>query len=99
MSWVRVQLTELSDGGTRLRLDHIAHVPDEFWNQFGPGAVGVGWDLTLMGLGRHISTPSMLDPQQAAAWSGSDEGRAFMRRSSDEWCQASIASGTSEESA
>lgn len=99
VSWVRVQLMELSDGGTRLRLEHIAHVPDEFWNQYGPGAVGVGWDLSLMGLGRHLSTPSAMDPQQAAVWSASDEGKAFMRSSSNEWCQASIASGADQESA
>jgi uncharacterized protein YndB with AHSA1/START domain len=94
VSWVRVQLTELSDGGTQLRLEHIAHIPDELWNQYGPGAVGVGWDLTLMGLGRHLSTGAVVDPQNAAAWSKSEEGKDFMRRSSDEWCKASISSGT-----
>ena len=29
---------------TRFELEHIAHVDDERWAQFGPGAVGVGWD-------------------------------------------------------
>ena len=47
VSWVHVRLAELSDGGTRLQLEHIAHVPDDFWSQYGPGAVGVGSDLTL----------------------------------------------------
>jgi uncharacterized protein YndB with AHSA1/START domain len=94
VSWVRVQLQELSDGGTLLRLEHIAHVPDELWNQYGPGAVGVGWDLTLMALGRNLSTRESKDPLQAAAWSKSEEGKEFMRRSSDEWSKASIASGT-----
>ena len=32
-------------GGTRLELEHIAHVDDERWAEFGPGAVGIGWDL------------------------------------------------------
>src|SRR5215467_4161756 len=38
VSWLNVRLTESSDGGTRLRLEHIAHVPGELWNQYGPGA-------------------------------------------------------------
>jgi hypothetical protein len=40
MSWLHVRLSELSDGGTRLKLEHVAHVPEDFWNQYGPGAVG-----------------------------------------------------------
>lgn len=99
VSWVEVHLSELSDGGTRLRLEHIADVPDETWNQFGPGAVGVGWDLTLMGLGRHLSTRTSVDPKDAAAWSSSEEGKDFMRRSSDEWFRASVAAGTDEAAA
>jgi uncharacterized protein YndB with AHSA1/START domain len=99
VSWVRVQLTELSDGGTRLRLEHIAHVPDDLWNQYGPGAVGVGWDLTMMGLGRHLLTGAAVDPKDAAAWQASEEGKDFVRRSSDEWGQASIAAGADETAA
>jgi uncharacterized protein YndB with AHSA1/START domain len=99
VSWVQVRLTALSDGRTRLKLEHIVGVPDEVLNQYGPGAVGVGWDLAIMGLGRHLSTGAPIDPQQAAAWSASEEGKVFVRRSSDEWCRASISAGTEEEAA
>src|SRR5437879_5876620 len=99
VSWVHVQLTELSDGGTRLRLEHIAHVPDELWNQYGPGAVGVGWDLTMLGLGRYLSTSDAVDPKEAAAWPASEEGKDFVRKSSDEWGRASISAGMDEASA
>jgi uncharacterized protein YndB with AHSA1/START domain len=99
VTWVRVQLQELSDGGTLLRLEHIAQVPDELWNQYGPGAVGVGWDLTLMGLGRNLSTRESNNPQQAAAWAKSEEGKEFVRQSSHEWSKASISSGTDEAAA
>lgn len=98
-SWVNVRLTELSDGGTSLRLEHIAHVPDDLWNQFGPGAVGVGWDLTLMGLGRHVSTGAAVDPKAAEAWPTSEEGKTFVGASSEGWGRASIAAGTDEASA
>jgi uncharacterized protein YndB with AHSA1/START domain len=99
VSWVNVQLTQLADGGTSLRLEHIAHVPDDLWNQFGPGAVGVGWDLTLMGLGRLLSTSASVDPKEAATWPTTPEGKDFVGRSSDAWGQASISSGTDEASA
>jgi uncharacterized protein YndB with AHSA1/START domain len=99
VSWVNVRLTELSDGGTRLRLEHIAHVPEDFWNQYGPGAVGVGWDLTMLGLGRHLETAAALDPKQAAEWPTTEEGQEFVGRSSQEWCGASIAAGTPEPAA
>lgn len=99
VGWVHIRLTELSDGGTRLQLEHIAHVPDDFWNQYGPGAVGVGWELAMMGLGRHLATGAAADPQESARWSASEQGKDFVRRSSHEWGQASIAAGTEEAAA
>ena len=99
VSWVNLRLAELSDGGTRLRLEHIAHVPDEFWNQFGPGAVGVGWDLAILGLGRHVETGATFDPKEAAQWPTTEEGKEFVSRSSEEWCRASISAGTPEQAA
>jgi uncharacterized protein YndB with AHSA1/START domain len=99
VSWVRVRLTELSDGGTSLRLEHIAHVPDDFWNQYGPGAAGVGWDLALLGLGRHLETGAAVDLKQAAEWPTTENGKDFVGRSSEEWGRASIEAGTAESAA
>ncbi len=94
VSWVDVRLDPDRTSGSRLELEHIAHVPDELWDQFGPGAVGVGWDGALLGLAQHVSTGAAVDPQEAVAWQGSEEGKEFFGRSSDEWCRASIAAGT-----
>ncbi|MBL8216231.1 MAG: SRPBCC family protein [Bryobacterales bacterium] len=100
VSWVNVTLTPRSDGGTTLHLEHIAHVPPEFWDQYGPGAVGVGWDLALMGLGEHTrSGGATVDPSNAMAWMASEEGREFIRQSSEAWGEASIAGGTDAEAA
>jgi uncharacterized protein YndB with AHSA1/START domain len=99
VSWVQVGLTELADGGTSLRLEHIAHVPDDFWSQYGPGAVGVGWDLAMLGLGRHLETGATVDPKEAAEFHTTEGGKDFIIRSSDEWCRASIAAGTPEAAA
>lgn len=96
VSWVDVRLAEDPGGGTRLRLEHVAHVSDDRWDEFGPGAVGVGWDLAMVGLDEHLSTGETVDPDE---WSSSARGKELMRRSSDEWCRASIAAGTPAEAA
>jgi uncharacterized protein YndB with AHSA1/START domain len=93
-SSIEVLLAEQPDGRTRLELKHVSHVTDEMWAQFGPGAVGVGWDLALSGLAQHLSGGEPVDPSQVAAWMASDDARQFMTGSSDQWCQASIAAGT-----
>jgi uncharacterized protein YndB with AHSA1/START domain len=94
-SWIEVRLSEQPDGRIRFELEHVAHVADELWAQFGPGAVGIGWDLALMGLARHMFGDAPRDPRQSAAWMGSDDGRQFIALSSELWCQASITVGTS----
>lgn len=94
VSWVEVALTE-SDGRTNLQLTHVARVDDERWTQFGPGAVGVGWDLLFtLGLRLHLSTGTAVDPAEAAAWTAGPEGREFVTESSRRWADASIAFGT-----
>jgi uncharacterized protein YndB with AHSA1/START domain len=95
VSWVTVELTE-ANGRTHLELEHIAYVDDARWNQYGPGAVGVGWDMTLMGLGRYLAGGAAVDPKEAMAWLGSADGKAFVRASSEDWCRAAIASGADE---
>ena len=100
VSWIDVRLTDADGGRTELRLEHIAHVDDTRWTEFGPGAVGVGWDLALMGLAAHLRAGgAAVDRDEAAAWAMSDEGRAFMTRSSEAWRDASIAAGTDPDQA
>lgn len=97
ISWVNVILAEESDGITSLNLEHIAHNTPEsraFWEQFGPGAVGVGWDLSLLGLAFHTRDASWQKPEDEAAFVASIEGLAFTEHSSREWGEASIAFGT-----
>jgi uncharacterized protein YndB with AHSA1/START domain len=95
VSWIEVRLTAEPDDRTRFELEHIAPV-DDHWEQFGPGAVGIGWEMGLIGLTRHLSSGQAVDPQEAMAWAGSDEGRRFMTLSSDRWCAADIEAGADE---
>lgn len=93
VSWVTVDLSEDAEERTLLRLEHVAHVPEEFWSRFGPGAVGAGWDSALFGLDQHFATGDAVRPENAMAWLTSDEGRSFIAQSCDAWRVAHVASG------
>lgn len=90
VSEVEVRLSTADGGATRLELEHIAVVPEEFWTTYGPGAVGVGWDMTLLGLSLHLRGGDIDDKE---AWQLSGEGREFATRSSQSWGEASLAAG------
>jgi uncharacterized protein YndB with AHSA1/START domain len=95
VSWVNVQLSQINQEKVLLHLEHIAHVPDELWDQFGPGAVGVGWDGALFGLLQHLSKAGAeVSPESSERWAQSEEGKRFNSLSSDAWAEASIANGT-----
>ena len=47
-----------------------------------------------MGLGTHLKTGKVVDRQEAAAWSASEEGKQFVALSSQKWRDASVAAGT-----
>jgi len=96
VSWIEVRLTAEAAGQTRMEIEHIAHVDDQRWAEFGPGAVGIGWDMVVMGLSLHLSGNPAVDPQSRAAWPASEEGKRFMKLSSVRWCDAHIASGGDE---
>jgi uncharacterized protein YndB with AHSA1/START domain len=91
-SWLEVTLTPAGDG-TTLELAHEAHVDPDLWGQFGPGAVGVGWDLALIGLGLHLETGTPVDPAEALAFPTSPEGVDFVERAAVDWADAAVADG------
>lgn len=94
-SWVDATLTP--DGTkTRLRLEHSAPVPPEKWEQFGPGAVGIGWELMLMGLGEHVDSPDWSRPESPDEM---PDLSGYMAESSVAWGEADAAFGTAPEQA
>ena len=96
VSWVTVRLAFDGDG-TRLTLEHTMlkdEAGEEHWTQFGPGATGVGWDLSFLGLALHLdSGGAPIDREASDAWMASDAGKAFMRACADAWGAAHIAAG------
>jgi uncharacterized protein YndB with AHSA1/START domain len=93
-SWIEVRIEATPDGRARLELAHIGAGDSERWAEFGPGAVGVGWDLTLLGLAIHLRTGADIDPAEVGPWMASADGATFMQASSDGWCAAHVAAGT-----
>jgi len=90
VSWVDVRLAG-EDAGARLTLEHVAHLSD-FWKQFGPGAVGVGWDIGLVGLAHHLRTGGA-ESFDEASFSAMDDGKRFIRGCAEDWRRAAVASG------
>ena len=102
MSWVRIALRAVDDDATRLELTHIARVadlPPGFWETYGPGATGVGWDMGLLGLALHLRGDAELPPEAAEGWMLGEEGRRFARRSADGWGEAQISAGDDRDAA
>ena len=75
----------------RATLTHTA-ILSEHWGTYGPGAVGVGWELALLGVALHIDSPDdpLPDPAAFATW---PDGRAITVGSSAAWGQAAVAAG------
>jgi uncharacterized protein YndB with AHSA1/START domain len=92
VSWLKVTLTA-AESGTTLELQHEAHVDPGMWEQFGPGAVGVGWDLALMGLAQHLESGASLDPATAVTFPTSPAGVEFVTRAAESWADAAVADG------
>ncbi len=90
-SCVEVRCAADPEGGTRLKLTHtMLHSPH--WDQYGPGATGVAWELGLLGLALHLTEPDAprLDEEAFAA---SSEGKALITGSAEAWGEAGIAAG------
>jgi uncharacterized protein YndB with AHSA1/START domain len=100
VSWVTVEVQgEPGDMEAHVVLEHVAHVPDDLWDQYGPGAVGIGWELGMMGLDLHLASGEPVDAEAVMAWQASAEGRDLIVRVSAGWVDASIDDGTEPEKA
>ncbi len=97
VTWIDVRCIAEASDRTRLEIAHISRADDPTWTEFGPGAVGIGWDMALTGLVLHLaSSGAPVDPAAAATWMASDEGQRFVALSSERWREAHTAGGTPE---
>lgn len=96
VSWVSVRLVP-EDDRTRLTLVHTMlqdEASEAHWAQYGPGATGVGWDLSFVGLGLHLASGGeAVDRQASEEWMASESGKDFIRDSARSWGDAHVESG------
>lgn len=97
-SWLDIHLTPDS-AGTVLELRHESHVDPEMWEQFGPGAVGVGWDLAFLGLAEYIDTKQPVDPEEGAAFGTTAVGKEFVGQVASSWADAAVRDGDEPDAA
>jgi uncharacterized protein YndB with AHSA1/START domain len=96
---VEVRLSRGPDGDIVLELEHAApaEITDEMVRTYGPGGtigLGGGWDITLLGLYRHLRDEKF-DP---ATWEDTPEVKEFATRSCHAWGSVIQAAwGTSDE--
>lgn len=91
-SRITVSVDDLGAGRSRFTLEHSAEVAEAFWSMYGPGAVGVGWDLGVLGLAAHLATGGGR-PEDVEAWGRTEPAQLFMTGSSRRWADAAIAAG------
>jgi len=97
VSWLDVAFEMESPNSSRLTLRHTTKLSPH-WEQYGPGATGVGWELGLLGLAIHLVNPEA-DKIDEEAFATSTEGKAFSRGSSARWGDAAISAGEAPEKA
>ena len=97
VNWVDVHFSDDGAGHARLTLTHTSLL-SEHWEEYGPGATGVGWELGLMGLALHLAHPTAPKPDEVA-FATSQDGKAIIKGSSEAWGQAAVAAGTAPDAA
>ena len=97
VSWVEVRCSANGAGAARLELLHTALLSPH-WDEYGPGAAGVGWELGLLGLALHLEQPDK--PQlDEHAFAASPEGKSLIKGSAEAWGEAGIAAGEEPDAA
>lgn len=95
VSWVEARVADAGAGSARLGLTHTALLTDR-WLEFGPGAVGVGWEMGLLGMELHLTRPSKPKIDEET-FHTTPEGKLLLTGSSEGWRRAAIAAGTDPE--
>ncbi|MCV7158364.1 SRPBCC family protein [Mycolicibacterium brisbanense] len=93
ISWIEVRVFDDGAERSRFELAHIARADDPIWQQYGPGAVGIGWELGMCGLTIHLSTGERVDPAAFEQWSMGEDGRTFVTEAAEGWHRAAVDGG------
>lgn len=101
LSWVTVTVEGVEDGAL-LTLEHEIPTDEKseaHWDRYGPGAAGVGWDYSILGLDAHLSNGGAPGLEAGTAWAEGAEGKATMREWAEAWGMAHIKAGAPPQTA
>ena len=94
VTWIEVTIEDVGDGRAQLQLEHFGHTDEDRWTEFGPGAVGVGWDGALIGMTLHLASDGAPGGRRGGdGVADVRRGRRFMIESSERWYQANVDAG------
>lgn len=94
-SWVSVSI-EKSDDGAFLTLEHEQPADENsraHWDQYGPAATGVGWEMAMLGLDMHVSGDGGSTIAAGEAWAVSAAGKAMLKEWARAWGKAHVQAG------
>lgn len=95
-SWVEVEVAELAETRTVVRISHTGPTATDHWRTFGPAAAGLGWDLAVVGLAMHLADGGGDVTEAGLAWAAAPVGIAYVRACGEGWEQADVAAGGDE---
>lgn len=96
VSWLDVEVAEVTPERTVVRIAHTVPTDNDHWRQFGPSAVGLGWDLTAEGLAMYLADGGGDVRAAGEAWASGPDGAEFLRRCGESWFAADTRGGTPE---
>lgn len=100
-SWVTITIEKIEDGAL-LTLEHELPTDkksEAHWDQYGPGATGVGWEMAMLGLDGHLLADGQSVLEAGQAWAEGDRGKATLRTWAEAWGKAHSQAGTPTETA
>lgn len=69
------------------------------WEQYGPGATGLGWEMAIFGLDAHLSSDGQLHLEAGAAWAEGSQGKITLRIWAEAWGEAHVRAGAPAQTA
>lgn len=94
-SWVKITVENAEDGAL-LTLEHELPTDEKseaHWDQYGPGASGVGWEMAILGLDVYLSSDGRMSLEAGAAWAEGMQGKASLRAWAEAWGEAHVRAG------
>ncbi|KAF4464590.1 activator of Hsp90 ATPase 1 family [Fusarium albosuccineum] len=89
-SHVSVRINPVDETHSRVELSHTSPV-NKHWEEYGAGAVGVGWEMSFAGLAYYL-----MGIKVGEEWFANKETREYLTRCSEGWREAAVRGGEDE---